>query len=101
MLKFFITHLQVISAVLLGYAFNCILHFAMEDKLGLLLDKTVLFDYEYAKCMSCMTVSGIIFLLSTYFKNKKSAVVINKNETEKKLFARILLISILICAIQH
>jgi succinate dehydrogenase hydrophobic anchor subunit len=74
------------------------LHFAIEDTLGLMPQHTI-FGYEYGTCMSYMIITQFLFLAIMHLKRRKTDLFAVIAETERKIYSRVLFISISICAI--
>jgi hypothetical protein len=89
---------RVISVLVIFYSFNCLIHFAVEDALGLTPQGTLL-GYEYGRYMACLIVGVALFLGAMHFKRKRSELFIERIDTEKKLYTTALLSCIGICVI--
>jgi hypothetical protein len=85
-----------ISVFVIFYSFNCLLHFAVEDALGLTPQNTI-FGYEYGRCMSCLIVGIALFLVLMHFKRMKNELFTVRKDLERKQYTAALLSCIAVC----
>jgi hypothetical protein len=90
---------QVFFAVIAFYAANSLIHFVIEDALDLAPEYTLLFGYEYGRCLSYMIVSSVSFLVIMHLRRHLPTMFVLDKKKENKAYFGILIASSSFCAL--